>query len=231
MARKTSVNIAQRIRDVLAGGGDWTVAEVLLEIGEPYSERPYASSELIRGTRRGEYTRYERTCHVKGREVFAYAMAVQGSQAPKRGRARKAVPQAPKAQPVPPKAQPQAQAPKAAPQPPKAPPQPQPKAVPPPPPPPPEDPKIAAAREARRRIIEEDRKRQQEKIRHEAEINKVVNAKRVFQKYTKYVGSRLEEGKDAYRKAAMKYHPDRGGNAANFAELNDAWEILKKVFR
>lgn len=227
------MTIADRIRSVLANGGDYTVAEVLEKLQEPYAERPHASCEMTRGTRRGEYTRQERTCSVRGRKAYAYAMAFgsQG-QAPRRGRTPKTPvaptppPQAPKPQPTPimtgkPKPTPK----------PRQAPQPKPTLPPPPPPPPPEDPKITAAREARRRIIEEDRKRQQSKIQQEAELNKLINAKRVFQKYTKYVGSRLDEGKDAYRKAAYRLHPDRGGNGANFAELNDAWEILKKVFR
>lgn len=35
-----------------------------------------------------------------------------------------------------------------------------------------------------------------------------------------------EEIKSAYRKAAMKHHPDRGGDQAKFKEINEAHEIL-----
>jgi DnaJ-class molecular chaperone len=35
-----------------------------------------------------------------------------------------------------------------------------------------------------------------------------------------------DEIKSAYRKLAMKYHPDRGGDAKKFQEINEAYEIL-----
>ena len=35
-----------------------------------------------------------------------------------------------------------------------------------------------------------------------------------------------DEIKSAYRKLAMKYHPDRGGDAKKFQELNEAYETL-----
>jgi curved DNA-binding protein len=35
-----------------------------------------------------------------------------------------------------------------------------------------------------------------------------------------------EEIKKAYRKAAMKHHPDRGGDQARFKEINEAYDIL-----
>lgn len=35
-----------------------------------------------------------------------------------------------------------------------------------------------------------------------------------------------EEIKSAYRKLAMKYHPDRGGDAKKFQEINEAYETL-----
>jgi hypothetical protein len=59
---------------------------------------------------------------------------------------------------------------------------------------------------------------------------KVANAKRTFQRYTKYNGRCLEEARKAYRQAAFTYHPDRGGDANAFAELTSAWEILKKIW-
>lgn len=36
-----------------------------------------------------------------------------------------------------------------------------------------------------------------------------------------------EEIKQAYRKAAAIHHPDKGGSAAMFQEIQTAWEVLK----
>lgn len=37
----------------------------------------------------------------------------------------------------------------------------------------------------------------------------------------------VEDAKAAYRKLAMQHHPDRGGNAARFAEIKSAWESIE----
>ena len=34
------------------------------------------------------------------------------------------------------------------------------------------------------------------------------------------------EIKDAFRKKAMEHHPDRGGNAEKFKEINEAYQAL-----
>ena len=36
-----------------------------------------------------------------------------------------------------------------------------------------------------------------------------------------------DEVKKAFRRAAVKHHPDRGGNEADFKEINEAYEVLK----
>jgi curved DNA-binding protein len=36
-----------------------------------------------------------------------------------------------------------------------------------------------------------------------------------------------EDARAAYRKLAMKYHPDRGGNEAKFKEIKEAWEQIE----
>src|SRR3989344_712799 len=36
-----------------------------------------------------------------------------------------------------------------------------------------------------------------------------------------------DEIKKAFRRAAVKHHPDRGGNEADFKEINEAYEVLK----
>lgn len=38
----------------------------------------------------------------------------------------------------------------------------------------------------------------------------------------------LTDGKKAYYKLALKYHPDKGGDVDKFREINEAWEIIKK---
>jgi len=40
-------------------------------------------------------------------------------------------------------------------------------------------------------------------------------------------GASPDEIKKAFRRLAVKHHPDRGGNEAEFKELNEAYEILK----
>ena len=40
-------------------------------------------------------------------------------------------------------------------------------------------------------------------------------------------GASDDEIKKAFRRLAVKYHPDRGGNEANFKEINEAYEVLK----
>ena len=49
------------------------------------------------------------------------------------------------------------------------------------------------------------------------ELYKILNVKQT---------SSQEEIKKAYRKASMKHHPDRGGNAEEFKKINRAYEIL-----
>lgn len=40
-------------------------------------------------------------------------------------------------------------------------------------------------------------------------------------------GASADEIKKAFRRAAVKYHPDRGGDEAKFKEINEAYEVLK----
>src|SRR5207253_940011 len=40
-------------------------------------------------------------------------------------------------------------------------------------------------------------------------------------------GASADEIKKAFRQAAVKHHPDRGGDEAQFKEINEAYEVLK----
>src|SRR4051794_23002789 len=40
-------------------------------------------------------------------------------------------------------------------------------------------------------------------------------------------GASADEIKKAFRQAAVKHHPDRGGDEAKFKEINEAYEVLK----
>ena len=41
----------------------------------------------------------------------------------------------------------------------------------------------------------------------------------------------LDTAEKAYRKAAMKHHPDRGGSTTKFQEIQAAWDIIQKGYR
>ena len=40
-----------------------------------------------------------------------------------------------------------------------------------------------------------------------------------------------DEIKKAYRKSAMKHHPDHGGDGAKFSQINEAYETLRILLR
>jgi len=44
------------------------------------------------------------------------------------------------------------------------------------------------------------------------------------------INATLKEIKKAYRKLAFKYHPDKGGDAEKFNEVQEAYEELEKLF-
>ena len=43
------------------------------------------------------------------------------------------------------------------------------------------------------------------------------------------ISSSQSEIKSAYRKLSMKYHPDKGGDAEKFKQINEAYQTLGDV--
>jgi hypothetical protein len=83
----------------------------------------------------------------------------------------------------------------------------------------------------RRRIAEEAKKKAAAEAAKIAAENAEREARRMFLKLTGYTGSNPTEAKAAFRKAALRLHPDQGGNAEEFAKLNEAWECMQKTLK
>jgi len=204
---------AQKVRDLLlANPSSWfSVREVLQALGMPATEAKFVSSIFVGLEKSSSVTAASGRCSVtqKSVKVFCWgnpasapksATAAAGS--PKKSRQRKS-----KATP-----------------PPSAPPQ---------QPPPPrltrDQLRRAAARRAAAAAGAEQRRLQAEQA---AKNDRIARAKIAFKALTGCEPSpnKLDEMKRAYRKAAMVMHPDRGGDAAKFAELSSAWNEIEAIF-
>ena len=191
-----------KIRDTLtlkARSEGWTASEICQDIGEPQANVKFVSSWLVGAAKSGKASEItRRLCGITGRTVGAWALGSNGQPPPPRQ------PKAPKAPRTP--KQPKAAAPQT----------------------PPVNPVDQAKADARRLKIEAELRDRQARQAALTQTEQVKKARADFQKLTGYFGKNLDQAKQAYKLAARKHHPDCGGKAEIFTQLNTAWSIWQK---
>lgn len=192
---------------LLSKGHAMTVREICQDLGYPDSDAKFVSSYLVNLSKLGKVSVNTGTvCGVTHRKVLAYVWSPGGSPNPQ------AAPQSPKTAS---QAAPRAKAPKGPAKAPKA----------------PKPPKITAKQQAKidaaRKAAEAAKRARQDFFKSEQAKDQLKRAHLTFEKLTGCRSKEFESMKTAYRKAAMRLHPDRGGSDADFSSLSTAWQALK----
>ena len=207
---------------LMSKGHHMTVREICLDLGYPDSDAKFVSSILVNLSKLGRISINKGSvCGVTHRKVTAYVWSPGGQAAP----------QAPKSGPsAPPPAKPpkglgwggktqtyftkatatsgRAKAPKAA-------------------PPPKTSAKDQAKIDAARKAAEAAKKARQTFFQSEQAKDQIKRAHLTFEKLTGCRSKDFDSIKTAYRRTALRLHPDRGGNDKDMASLSAAYQAIK----
>lgn len=201
---------------LISKGHGLTVSEIIRELSIPNDHKKFVSSGLIGWLKAGKVSKVRAICTVTNRTVDQYSWVWAGRQQPSQAAPGKAsrAPRAPKAA-RPPKA---AKAPGAA------------KAGPAQPPPPP--PSAFTAEElrkidAKRRAAANNAAARDAFLKDQAAMDLTNRAYLEFEKITGCRQRGSEEARAAFKTAALRLHPDRGGDAEVFGRLSNAWKTIK----
>lgn len=201
---------AKKVREILRlRMHPLTVREICVELNLPSAEAKFVSSVLAGEANRGTVTKLAgQMCSVTHQKATAYMWA-DPATAHAAGRGAQG-PSRPQPAPQRPPRAPRGRSTKAAP----------------PPPPPRFTPDQQRRADARRKAAEAASAARQK--HHQAQLS-ADRKTRAFLTFERITGCRMRDRvamKTAYRQAAMKHHPDRGGDPAICAELTAAWQEI-----